>query len=481
MKHPYSIAQLFRQWAVIVSVTTVVSVAAGVWSSSQPARYRAAADVLLPAAGESALVGQTRLVEASSELAATTAETVPGATSADVSAAVSVERRGTVLTIAATGANPSLVRDIADAHAEAYLALEGPGSVEGAELIRLASVPDSPVAPRPVRDGAVAGSLALGPIAAMTLLWARRRDRIRSGADVGAVATLLAELPVPSDSDTTQVGVMAAESSDAAYTEAIQGLFRRIEPRRGGRARRILIAGADDAADASLLAADLAWAAAATGCRAVVVGGDGRALRLESLLAPYTIEVPAAQRHNNDLDDLVALPGLGGREHLAVAVAGDHVLQHLVPTTVRDLCLLPFLPGAADADPGAMLSSDVVAAVLDYLDDVADIVIVDSPPVSDADDAVSLAGRVDDVVVVATARRTSRRALTSCIRRLDGGRGRVRGVVVTQVRCSKRPGGHQSDSDYAFSEASSTPGPVTLALPPATEFERKRMAEAPHR
>lgn len=421
--------------AVLVAVTAAAVV--GAWSSSTTPRYRAETHVLLPQADEAILVGQVRLVAASSELAKTTAESVPGVSAEDVLAAVTVTRQGSAITIAATGSNPVVVRDIADGHVQSYLALSGPGVLEGAEIISPATAPTEPVSPRPVRDGGVAAAIGLVVGGLGGVMWDRRRDRITTGADIRGEFPVLAEVPVDPEIDERRPNLPAADRPDAAYAEAIRSLVAsldlQVEPQR---ARRILVTSTVPGEGKSLIAANLAWVAASQGLRTVLVGGDGRRPQVRELLAPYVLDVPAHQRRRRAFDGLVAASGAEGPDRLVTAVAGDHLIMNMSPTKSSDLFVVPTLPGASDPDPGPMLGSGVVGSVLAHLDVFADVVVVDAPTAArGADDAHLLADHMDDVILVAAAGSASRHQLARCARSLNRRGRQVCGVVVNRVVC----------------------------------------------
>jgi succinoglycan biosynthesis transport protein ExoP len=95
-----------------------------------------------------------------------------------------------------------------------------------------------------------------------------------------------------------------------------------------------------------------------------------------------------------------------------------------------DDCLAVVTAGARPANPGAVLGSKQVKAILEIARARADMVLFDSAPVMAVSDNLHLASLVDGVVMVVRSGVTRRRSLARARTRLDKASARVVGVIV---------------------------------------------------
>lgn len=110
----------------------------------------------------------------------------------------------------------------------------------------------------------------------------------------------------------------------------------------------------------------------------------------------------------------------------------ERVEHALVETSVPNLRLLP--SGPLPLNPAELLSSSALVHVFEALSDLADVVLIDSPPVLAVADTSILGAHVDGVVVVATQDATDRDALRRALNRLVSTQSRVLGVVLNRAR-----------------------------------------------
>jgi Mrp family chromosome partitioning ATPase len=119
----------------------------------------------------------------------------------------------------------------------------------------------------------------------------------------------------------------------------------------------------------------------------------------------------------------------------------DAVLDALVETRIAGLFLLP-AGRKADLDPGDLLASDAMRQVLAELRESFDVVVVDTPALSEVSDAGALAGHADVVLVAARAHRTDQKTLRDTVARLVVAGARTVGVVLnltSPVRAVQSP------------------------------------------
>jgi Mrp family chromosome partitioning ATPase len=122
---------------------------------------------------------------------------------------------------------------------------------------------------------------------------------------------------------------------------------------------------------------------------------------------------------------------------------------------------LAFLPaGSIPPNPAELLGSRSMTYLLDHLSRLADIVILDGPPLLAVTDSAVLAAKVDGVVLVASIDQTHRGALRRARSILARGTARALGVVVNRAHTPK--GAHAYDSYYRSSNTSADVRPRRL-------------------
>ncbi len=146
--------------------------------------------------------------------------------------------------------------------------------------------------------------------------------------------------------------------------------------------RTILVGAASASKDKALVVANLAVAFARVGKRVIVVDCD--------------LRHPAQH----------TLFGLGAGEGVTTAVNAEQAALPLQATGVENLFLLAAGPGVEV--PSDLLASPAMGRLVHRLQDEADIVLLDAPPVTVATDAAELAVQVDGVLLTVTAGVTKR-------------------------------------------------------------------------
>jgi Mrp family chromosome partitioning ATPase len=108
------------------------------------------------------------------------------------------------------------------------------------------------------------------------------------------------------------------------------------------------------------------------------------------------------------------------------------------PVTLEDLkdglSFALLTGGAPPPHPQRLLARPEMAATIDTARSLADIVIIDTPPIGTVNDAAALARLVDTVVVVARMNKTTKDAARRALRTLRNLATPLTGVVVTDAR-----------------------------------------------
>ena len=157
----------------------------------------------------------------------------------------------------------------------------------------------------------------------------------------------------------------------------------------------------------STVTANLAIALARAGRRVTVICADPDMHRLERILGARA--------------DIGLTQVLDGSVPLSEA---------LLPSKIKNLTLLPC--GRATGGDAELSQSNAMEACFDSIRERSGLVLVDSPPLGDAD-AVSLLPLVDAVLFVVDARHMHARKLTICRRQLDRVNADLLGIVFNRA------------------------------------------------
>lgn len=128
---------------------------------------------------------------------------------------------------------------------------------------------------------------------------------------------------------------------------------------------------------------------------------------------------------------------------LTTALLGEVNVADAVQRWAGAIDILP--SGAVPPNPGQLLGSAAMAELMNELADSYSFIIVDSPPLLPATDALGLAHMTDGTLVVARYKWTRREHLAHAIESLEAVRARVVGIVLDRVPA---PAGSSGYYDY---------------------------------
>lgn len=172
--------------------------------------------------------------------------------------------------------------------------------------------------------------------------------------------------------------------------------------------RRLLVTSAGPSEGKSTTAANLAITFAQAEQRVIVVDAD--------LRRPYLHRV-------FQLSNLVGLTN--------VMLGSTELQAALLPTAMPGLSVLP--TGPIPPNPAEMLGAPRMGELLDKLNQQADMVIIDTPPILAVTDAAVLSPLVDGVILVAAAGQVNREMAQRAKSQLDAVKARVLGVVLNGI------------------------------------------------
>jgi capsular exopolysaccharide synthesis family protein len=292
--------------------------------------------------------------------------------------------------------------------------VEAAQTPSGGQLVAPATVPTSPVSPKPVADAVIGGVIGLIIGIALAMLREYLDDRIHNKAELEQVATglpVLGIIPRIDDWRDSEVPFLAfAHRPKSPAAEAYRGLRTSIQFARLDHPIRILHVTSPAAADGkTTTSANLAVAMAEAGQNVVLICCDLRRPRVHEFFSlPNTVGLTSVLAGQVDL---------------------PHALVH-VPGIPR-LTLLP--SGPLPANPSEILGSPQTRELFTTLSQAVDLVILDSPPLLPVTDASILATVADGSIVVTAAGETTRRDLSRAIELLHSVDASVTGVVLNNA------------------------------------------------
>jgi Mrp family chromosome partitioning ATPase len=256
-------------------------------------------------------------------------------------------------------------------------------------------------------------------------------DKIRNRTDVEELSKLpvIAELPLDAVKNPTEVA--AHERPLGVLAESVRSLrtsltFLGVD----GPLRRIVVTSSEPGDGKSYVAANLAAVYAQNGLRTVLVSADLRRPRLDTMF-PTVVAGPGLAEVITSIGAPNPSSNGNGWHPVVDGIADGILAKALRPTHIDGLSLLP--AGQLPPNPAEILGSDKAFQLLEALSGLADVVIIDTPPVLAVTDACVLAPNADGVILVTAADQTHRGALTRAVGTLGSAHARMLGIVLNKV------------------------------------------------
>lgn len=287
----------------------------------------------------------------------------------------------------------------------------------GVEVVRRAAPPTEAASPKPVLSGVLA--LVLGGLVAVGLavLFELLDRRIKDEDDIEAQFGLPVLAAVPRPRRRGDVVPGEDHSQHEGYS-ALATNLRFFE--LGPDLESIMITSPGPGEGKTSLTLGTARALAALDLRVIAIEADLRR--------------PGFSRHGvgrgGGLSTVLA--GVAQFEHALVEVDAD-TMQPLTDgsAATRTFSVLP--AGPMPPNPQALLARPAMTHVLETARTMADVVLVDLPPIGAVNDAVTIANLVDGVVLVVRLNKTTRDAARRSLRLLRNTDAELLGVVVTDA------------------------------------------------
>ncbi len=314
----------------------------------------------------------------------------------------------------------------------------------GAEFVRSATVPASPIKPTPLRNGVLAvvvGSL-LG--VGLAFLVEYLDDTIKSREELERVTgaiPIIGEIPEVSGWKAKgSTRVVAAAASQSAAAEAYRALRTAIDFIAIDHPMRLVqVTSANASEGKTTTLANLAVTMAMAGKRVVIVCCDLRRPRIHDFF------------------------GLSNAVGFTSTLLGERPVSAALQAVPGIPRLRLLASGPMPPNPSELLSSQRAGDVFSALAGEADIVLIDSPPVLPVTDALVMFRHVDATLMVFSASKTTRKDAATAIAKVRQVDGPLVGAVLNGVEADARYG-------YGYRYESETP-------PSRGRFERNGAAK----
>lgn len=281
-------------------------------------------------------------------------------------------------------------------------------------------------------------SVFLGLGSGLGIVWliGMRDDRFGTILEVtenlgDAVVGQVPELPQPKKG--APLALLEPDDDRHIYAESYRSLRSALLflASEGDRPKVLLVTSAVPNEGKSTIATNLARSLALGGARVLLVDGDLR------------------KGHLHELLQLESKPGL------AEVLQQPGLLDQIIQT--NSLANFHFLPrGTVPTNPGDLILNSAFGDILARLREQFDYVIVDSSPVFAADDAATLAPKVDGTLFVVRSQFSRAGAVREAIELLTRRQARVLGLVLNRADASARSYYYYKYTDYYRQDAAAT-------------------------
>ncbi|MCJ7695274.1 MAG: polysaccharide biosynthesis tyrosine autokinase [Anaerolineaceae bacterium] len=330
-----------------------------------------------------------------------------------------------------------------------------------------ATVPGSPISPKPVQTGLLYAAVGLVVTAGIAFLVEYLDDTIKTPDDVKnalglTVIGLVAEFQSNQikGSKEQQSGMFVANQPRSPVSEAFRALRTNLEFSSIDRPlKTILVTSSGEGEGKTTIASNLAVILAHGGKKVLLVDADLRRPKVHQ-----QFDIP----NRAGLSDLVR----GRMDVTSVTQTLESIKRlHIIPS------------GSLPPDPAELLGSSKMTTIIEGLKKNYDIVVIDSPPML-VSDAQILSSRIDGIIFVVRPGKTHTGAAISPLDELKRIKAKVLGVVLNRIPRNRSYfyGGyryyspHYTNTDYLFKDTLSSPRSI---LPEITQKEGEKKTALP--
>ena len=374
-------------------------------------------------------------------------------------AAINTKIAGLVAQQPATGTNPLVTAQIATLTGTSSTLQAAQSNLQIGmpyAQVQVAATPAGPTGLSKSKLGAIGLLAGLLVGCGIALVREQFDDRVRVSPDIDSVidGPVLGELPEDPDVRKGAVSIALVQAPQSSLAEAVRDLRTSLRVLLLEQQSPILVVTSPEAGDGkTFVTANLAVSWALTGSRVIVVSADFRRPRLEEAFGIEATGSPglsdlikanwkqaepdddAPETRRRDVPDPARVEQREAERGRHAPAPGDTAVStHLLETGIDGLQLLPV--GVHLDNPSELFDSPGMLPVLDQLRLLADVILLDTPPVLAAPDTAILGSLTHGAIVVASEGKTDRTDLERTANRLESTGCTVLGLVLNHVRHS---------------------------------------------
>ncbi|MHB0914085.1 MAG: tyrosine-protein kinase domain-containing protein [Thermoleophilia bacterium] len=312
------------------------------------------------------------------------------------------------------------------------------------EVVKPATVPGAPSSPRPVRTGVIAFFVSF-IFGIGTVLTVDRFDtKIRNSDEITRriQSPILASVPWSADGSMTTLTNPGSPASEAY--RLLKTNLNYVMP--GQDLKSIMITSPEPCEGKSTTISNLAITLARAGKRVIILEADLR----RPMLAKYFGLDNSVGLSNAIVDSCTLMESLQLIEASSISI--PDLADSANKASTGGASTKPIYvatAGPLPPNPGELVASDKLAALIAEANKHADYVLVDAPPLTAVGDAASLASKVDGVVLVVRMAQTSKRSLDFVKSRfIDSVPCNFLGLVVTNATNNSTYGSYYNGGYY---------------------------------
>ncbi|MEZ4869894.1 MAG: polysaccharide biosynthesis tyrosine autokinase [Caldilineaceae bacterium] len=305
-----------------------------------------------------------------------------------------------------------LISQWEDTYAQLFASLQTESHSNALTVIEPAQAAAKPIWPRTDLNIALAGAIGFLLALGLVLVLELQDDTLKSVDDIKPALGITALGAINKIAGRReQAKLLIAQGASSPVAEAYRIIRSNIEFKTADAPMKsIVVTSAGSGEGKSITVANLGIIMAHAGHRTIIVDADLR------------------QPLQHELFQIANSIGLSESTCLPETAFGSHLLD----TKVRNLQVLP--SGSIPLNPAELLGSQGMRELLAALSQMADVVIIDSPPVLGLTDASILANRADGVLLVVEAGQTQRAAARQALADLQQANANLIGAILNRSR-----------------------------------------------